>query len=202
MPRTRRLAVFAFFAAAVAHAAACERVDFEPARAVYHDKLPELGWKQADGAGSYLVELIARVPEGPLIERRNLRTSALRADLPRLDSARPTKVTIAVTPECGSQRGASAQQSVLVMPSAQCRSVEALVRGTGTAAQRAVRWRAIDGETYEVRSFDANTGELQAASQHVVGRGEAELPSGGSVVVAVRRVCAHAAGPSSYLFVD
>ena len=178
---------------------ACAKVEFETATSIYHDRLPELAWKPVAAARSYLVELTARVPEGPVVETRNLRTDAHRIDPPRLDASRPTKITIAVTPECASQQGARGEWSMLVLPSVRCGPVQDLRRDAASAS-RTIRWRRSVGEAYEVRAFDALSGALRSSV-----RADAEsedLPLGEAVVVAIRRVCPDAIGPSSYLFVD
>jgi hypothetical protein len=178
---------------------ACESVAFVSSRTLYREAMPELAWAPAAGATSYLVEIVARVPEGPVVESRTLRTAQTATDLPKLDTSRPTKISLTVTAECGAQRAPPASRSMVVMPSKACAPVAGITVRTAPTG-RSVSWAALAGIDYEVRAFGAVSGALTlslqtSASSAIVIPGQA--PS----VVAVRPLCGRAIGTASYLFV-
>jgi len=179
---------------------ACESTAFPSSQALYRDTLPELAWTPVAGATSYLVEIVARVPEGPVVERRTLRTAQTSTDLPKLDASRPTKVSLTVTAECGARHAAPASRTVVVTPSKACAPVSALTT-RATASQRSISWMARAGTDYEVRVFDAVSGDLTLSLQTNSSSGIV-IPGHGPSVVAVRPLCGRAIGAASYLFVS
>lgn len=191
---------FAFLTSWAGGSFACESAAFLSSQALYREAMPKLAWAPVAGAKTYLVEIVARVPEGPVVDSRMFRTAQTATDLPRLDASRPTRIPLTVTTECGAQRAPPASRSMVVMASKGCAPVAGLsVRATPTG--RSVSWTALAGIDYEMRAFDAVSGALTlslqtSASSAIVIPGQA--PS----VVTVRPLCGRAIGTASYLFVD
>lgn len=185
------------FAAA---AQGCGGVEFESAAVVQADRPPDLRWRPVAGAQAYHVELTARVPEGPLVDRRVMRVETTAVDLPRLDDARPTKLTLSVAAQCGRLQGPRVERMWLVMPSARCPALEPLVVEAPTPGTHVLRWQVPAGQAVELRSFDARTGTLLSVRQSTAS--SEALAAGEPRVVAVRRLCGRGAGPLSYLYVD
>jgi len=177
---------------------ACDATAFPSSPLFYGEAPPELGWAPVAGATSYLVEIVARVPEGPVVDRRTLRTPRTWADLPRLDASRPTKITLTVTAECGARRAPPASRTMVVTPSKACAPVAGLsVRAT--ASERSIHWTAVPGFDYEVRAFDAASGALTVSLTTNAASGIV-VPGRGPAVVVVRPVCGRTIGTASYLF--
>lgn len=197
--RLRPIAL-SLLASAAGAAPACEATSFADAQVHHRDALPVLAWQPVPGAVAYLVEIVARVPEGPVVERRTLRTTQTVADLPRLDTSRATKITLTVAVDCGAARSPPATRMVVVAPGLACPPVAALAAGTAASA-RAVSWQAVAGVDYELRAFDAATGAMVLSRQGPAAAAVA-IPGRAPTVVAVRPRCGAAIGPMSYLFVD
>ena len=179
---------------------ACEPAAFSSSQSLYRDALPHLAWKPVEGATSYLVEVVARVPEGPVVERRTLRTAQTSTELPKLDASRPTKLSLTVTAECGARRALPASRTMVVTPSRTCAPVSGLMV-RATAWERSISWTARPGLDYEVRVFDAVSGDLTLSLQTNDSSGIA-IPGGEPSVVAVRPLCGRSTGAASYLFVS
>jgi hypothetical protein len=179
---------------------ACESATFLSSQALYRDATPDLTWAPAAGATSYLVEIVARVPEGPVVDSRTLRTAQTATDLPKLDASRPTKISLTVTTECGAQRAPPASRSMVVMASKACAPVAGL-SARATPQGRSVSWPALPGIDYEVRAFDAVSGALTLSLQTNTSSGIV-IPGQAPSVVTVRPQCGGANGAASYLFVS
>lgn len=180
-------------------AAACGPVAFDATGTVFIGTVPKLSWSASPEATSYAVDLVSRVPEGGVITRQSVRTQGPAVSLPRLDASRPTKITLDVTPVCGSLVGEKAAFVALVVPGASCASVTGL-SSEGSGAKRSIFWSGPAAE-YEVRSFDSATGALidkrNTRDRRVSGIGSAH-----PVVIAVRQMCGQSIGPPAYLFAD
>lgn len=200
MPVRLRSLVWPLLAVAAGPASACEAPTFVEGQAFYRDTMPVLAWRPVPGAVDYAVEIVSRVPEGPVVERRTLRTAQARTELPRLDASRATKITLTVTADCGGSSSAPATRVAVVAPAQGCAPVGALAAGVSPSG-RTVSWRAVPGVDYELRAFDAVTGALTA---HVQGPAAltTSIPGASPVVVAVRPRCGALVGTMSYLFVD
>lgn len=197
----RRAALLAPALALFAPAAqGCGAVEFESAAVVQEERLPDLRWRPVAGAEAYHVELTARVPEGPLVDRRVVRVETTAVELPRLDDARPTKLTLSVAAQCGRLQGPRAERMWLVMPSTRCAALDPLSVDAPTPGTRVLRWQVLAGQSVELRGFDARTGTLLSVRQSAA-TSEA-LTAGEPMVVAVRRLCSRGTGPLSYLYID
>ncbi len=180
-------------------ASACETPGFPAVQLPFHVAQPELAWHAVPGATAYLVELVARVPEGPVVERRTHRTAQSFTHPAKLDAARTTKISLSVTALCGDRTSAAASRSMIVIRAGDCASVTGLaVRDKGS--QRSISWTALPGLDYEVRGFDAHTGASLFSSQANTAPGMA-VPGSGPLVVSVRANCGRVIGGASYLFV-
>lgn len=96
----------------------CPAPRFTEADRIYAQRLPTLSWLRVPSAEAYEVTIVARVPEGPVIDTYSARISALQATVPRLDSHRPTKLSLDVRAVCGGRPSPSAHLTVLILPSA------------------------------------------------------------------------------------
>ena len=180
-------------------AAACESAEFSSSQMLYRDAPPELTWAPVAGATGYLVEIVARVPEGPVIERRTHRTEQTFTAPSKLDSSRPTKISLTVTAQCGDQLAPPASRMMLVTPSNSCAAPAGLAART-SAAERSITWAARAHTDYELRAFDAVSGELTLNLRTRASNGVV-IPGHGPAVIAVRALCGSSIGATSYLFV-
>ncbi len=177
---------------------ACESVVFTSHQEFYRDKVPELSWSEVGKATSYFVDMVARVPEGPVVERRTFRTAKTLTDLPKRDASRPTKISITVTAECGNETATPVAHSVVVSPSLSCFPVSGL-SVKQSESTRLATWVGHPGQEYEVRVFDAVSGGLTLSQQTQSSSG-VPIPGREPSVVVVRPVCSGAVGPASYFF--
>ena len=179
-------------------AAACEPAVFSSSQVLYRDAPPELAWTPVAGATGYLVEIVARVPEGPIVERRAHRTEQTFTAPSKLDASRPTKISLTVTAQCGEQLAPSASRVMLVTPSKACAAPTGLTART-SAAERSIAWAALAGTDYELRAFDAVSGELTLNLRTRASNGVV-IPGHDAAVIAVRALCGPSIGATSYLF--
>ena len=186
------------FACAANASFACEAVAFHSSQLLYVDSQPELAWTAVAGATSYEIEIVARVPEGAVVERRSFRTGATTVDLPKLDASRPTKISLSVVATCGALQASASMRTMVVMPVKGCALTSAMaVRAS--APERTVFWAATRGVEYEVRVFDAMTGLLTMSLQ--TDASTIAIPGSDPSVVAVRPRCGQSLGATSYLFI-
>jgi hypothetical protein len=177
---------------------ACEAAVFQKNEAFYRDQVPELSWLPVAQATSYLVEMVARVPEGAVVERRTFRTEKTFTELPKRDTSRPTKISLTITAECAEQSAVPATESVVVAPPMGCSALSGLAVKLAESTRLAT-WANLPGQDYEVRVFDAVSGVLTLSLQTQSSSG-VPIPGREPSVVAVRPLCGATVGPASYFF--
>ena len=203
-PEARRRTLLATFALSMfacgTDALACEPVAFRSAQILYVDSPPELGWTPVAGTTSYEIEIVARVPEGAVVERRSFRSVETTVDMPKVDASRPTKVSLTVVAVCRGEKAAPRTRTVIVTPPRRC-AMASDITARAAPTGRTISWTPSPGVDYEVRVFDAVSGVMTLSAQ-TTATGAIAIAGRDPSIVAVRPRCGPAIGAASYLFID
>jgi len=154
-----------------------------------------IAWKPVEGATSYRVRILSRVPNGKIVASHDTVVTLPRFVPPQPLAEDKAKVVVRLNAVCGSEASAEAVHAFVIDTTAQC-VLEGL-SVSQNAGKAELKWAPLkDAQTYEVRSF-ALDGAL-IGSQEVRAAAVQLYLNVPSAVVSVRPLCSAGPGEAVY----
>jgi hypothetical protein len=154
-------------------------------------------WREVKGASRYRVSLVARIPEGRILEDIRTETRTAFFQLPRPLDQRLVLVSISVTPVCPGAPGVTSAATMLVERTEDC-AVPDSVDAKRSDRSVEMRWNTTGSES-EVWRYSAIDGRLISSLRTSSKSFEAPVDRGDVQIVAIRSRCARAASEGVFV---
>jgi len=192
--------MFFTIAAAVATVAAHSACDAPRGKIAEGSTLAEtrplIAWEPVQGATSYRVKLLSRVPNGKVLASHDAVVAAPAFVSPQPLAEQRAKVQVRLSAICAGETSAESVSSFDIDASPNCRLGELEARRERGGAE--LRWKAVPGaQGYEARAAGLLDGKLIASAETRSTSARLELRGQGAVV-SVQPKCAAGSGEAVY----